>query len=115
MTDKNQQAVDEQEFWEWCGFIRKNYRSPACDHTTRCSYWEKGGRHVSDLPPIDLHNIEKYAFPKLAGYRISMTCSPGKPWKVDIYNASHEGSAKNKDLATALIETIRKVIHLEVK
>ncbi len=111
MTDKNQQSTKEQEFWEKLGWIPADdgfYEHPDGDGT----YYNHHTQ--TKLPPIDLPNIEKYAFPKLAGYRISMTCSPGKPWKVDIYNASHEGSAEHKDLATAFKGAILEVIHLEV-
>jgi len=59
-----------QEFWEWCGFKRVNWRG-----WKGWEYPDLGA--TSELPELDLNNLLKYAVPKLAIVGVNFRLFPG--------------------------------------
>ena len=98
-----------QKFWEWCGLSKRG------------GYWwyDSSGKHLtSEVPPIDLNNLFKYAVPKLLereGCEVALTKYPDEDhWNGCLWTNVEpfiDINEEDKDPATALFLAIEKVFN----
>jgi hypothetical protein len=92
------------EFWGWCGFRHQ------------CEDWyEEPNGEISQLPPIDLNNLFKYAVPKLHDCIVSFDTTD--EYNCNLYTV-HKGYTDNQrvrniDPAVALFWAIWEIIKNE--
>jgi hypothetical protein len=112
-----------KKFWEWCGF---KYSPLKCDCTIcrpkqwiapDSSQYKNGEWEHSELPPIDLNNLFKYAVPKLLNghceLNTGMSYRKGKCLARVWYGMYDYKEARHDDPALALFWAIYKVIENE--
>ena len=104
---------DEQirEFWKGCGFrIQGVADFPG---VVRTNYWVDSNGTPTDLPPIDLNSLFKYAVPKVSRYRLEDDWSRIAKHFAYAEMGEKSGQAWDDDPAQALFQVIWEVLHAE--